>query len=461
MASTAPEAAPARPSHDLSYLAGKHILIAGAGISGLSFPLALHKQWTSSSQHLLPKITIIERDSKLDRLGPRQGYSLSVRSDGSRGGGVQVLDDLGLYEACRDVAVLSDDTDGMEAGMNPPAMCLWEPIGQEKKWKEILRIDVSKMENHTKRKLGGMRIRRNTLQQVLADAAEKLPDIEILWGTAVVDVWRHGEDGFRPDEGEVILTLSNGSKTRCDILLACDGAKSKIRKIVRPDLDTPYNGLEFAECVGITGTAKYDTTEHVPKMFRSHWGLAFDFRSGVSSFISPVDPESLIWSVSYRSRKPVEEMKQPLNRTDGEILLERARELAAFAGSTLIDMVDRTDTDTLMQLNAMDRPPFHHNLSGDGNVIFLGDANHAVSPFAGNGANMALIDSWDLAKAVVQNNALQDTVGAFDVEMLPRCQTVLNESRRNIGVAHAVGWYGWFCWSMVRVLGWWMRLRTS
>ncbi|ODQ70252.1 hypothetical protein LIPSTDRAFT_107393 [Lipomyces starkeyi NRRL Y-11557] len=46
----------------------------------------------------------------------------------------------------------------------------------------------------------------------------------------------------------------------------------------------------------------------------------------------------------------------------------------------------------------MDKEAFPHT-GGNQNhvsVVFIGDSNHAVSPSAGNGANMALKDGWSL-----------------------------------------------------------------
>src|SRR5271168_3876188 len=80
-----------------AFLAGKKIIIAGAGISGLSFAIALHKFWLSQDPSIPPfSITFYERDSAIP--GPdREGYSLSIRSDG-QSGGMKTLKNLGLVD---------------------------------------------------------------------------------------------------------------------------------------------------------------------------------------------------------------------------------------------------------------------------------------------------------------------------------------------------------------------------
>ncbi len=66
--------------------AGKNIAVAGAGLGGLAFALALLQFSKQQRVHPLPHIHVFERDASPDaRAG--FGYSLGVRSDS---GGLQV-----------------------------------------------------------------------------------------------------------------------------------------------------------------------------------------------------------------------------------------------------------------------------------------------------------------------------------------------------------------------------------
>lgn len=444
---------------NLDVLGGSRIIIAGAGIGGLSLPIALSRQYAIHGlpQTKLPKITIFERDDKHSRLG-REGYSMSIRVDGDRGGGVQVLDDLELFEDAKNAAVLMHDEEQEgKNGQEKSGMCLWEPQGRngEEGWKQILKVDGRMFQNKSRRQLGGMRIRRNALQTVLANAVSQLPNVHIEWAKTITGVERDTSSS----QDNLLITLSDGTTHTCTIFIAADGSSSKIRSLVRPDLQPQLN---FTETIILSATAKFPTIDDIPAPLQRNWGMCLAW-NGIGTFLSPVDETSTLWSVSYKSSTQRQRLTQPLSESTIKDLLNEARELGKHTGPILETLIAATDPTSLTVINCLDRPPFTHNIAKHGNVIFIGDANHAVSPFAGNGANMALMDSWDLAKTIVENASaggdLSVAVNEFEKIMVPRCEAVLKDSHRNIDVGHASGMKGWFYWAMARVLAFWMRLK--
>ncbi|CAF4747522.1 unnamed protein product [Rotaria sp. Silwood2] len=80
------------------FLSGKHIIVAGAGIGGLIFCIALQRFLENHNREINPppNIVVYEREESMDVIG-RQGYSLSIRSD-PLSGGMQILQKLDLLD---------------------------------------------------------------------------------------------------------------------------------------------------------------------------------------------------------------------------------------------------------------------------------------------------------------------------------------------------------------------------
>src|SRR5690606_37854156 len=114
---------------------------------------------------------------------------------------------------------------------------------------------------------------------------------------------------------------------------------------------------------------------------------------GVALFASPVDDKSVIWSLS----KLETEERAALDKGSKEqkqAVLDECRALSEVFAEPFSSFVDNTDLDTVFSMPARDKQPFPHDNLGP--IIFIGDSNHAVSPFAGYGASLAMKDGWDL-----------------------------------------------------------------
>jgi len=400
------------------FAAGKKIIVAGGGIAGLAFVVALRKQWQSQLPSITPPtITLYERDPK-DFGVDREGYSISIRSDGNAVG-MQALQKLGLLDT-----MLSQSITGIQE--NPGTFCLWD-----KEWKEILRVKPRAPANLPS---SGMRIKRNVLRKNLIEAVQATDETH--WGTTCTGA-------VKLSNGKIGVQLSDGRMDECDLLVAADGSNSKIRSSFRPDEKLSFNGA-----ISIAGLSNFP--DGIPPPINRDWGMYLS-GTGTGLFVSPVDEHDAIWSLSYIASVPRQTGQSSSSELRTEAL-ERGKEFS----EPFQTFVNATDLRTFGTLNCMDRQPFPH-LTGpleDVPIIFIGDANHAVSPFAGAGANLALMDGWELAEKLLKFESLSEALASYDAKAIPRANAVVRNSHMAIGLAHSTGWrfilYTWFA----RVVEW-------
>lgn len=350
---------------------------------------------------------------------------MSIRSDGVSKG-MQTLRKLGILDS-----TLAASITGIQGGDG--TMCLWDG-----NWDEIMRAKVQIKDGLPR---PHMRVARNILKEQLLQAVDKT-GAEIAWGIGC-------ENAVKQNDGRVGVQLSDGGVDECDFLIAADGSRSKIRSALMPVSD-----LTFAGAIQIVGNSRFEG--NIPKPAYQDWGLYLN-GSGSGLFVSPIDKHHAVWSLSYRTSEPRVVQKPPLLPEQHDEIIEEVFERGKTFEEPFETLVKATVPSTLRIINAFERQPFGHSDKGM-NVVYIGDANHAVSPFAGNGANLAMMDAWDLAEQLCRNEMLEDALKAYDELMIPRAKSVIQFSHRSIELSHATGWklfvLSWIIKLMNRFWGW-------
>ncbi|UPK99714.1 hypothetical protein LCI18_010649 [Fusarium solani-melongenae] len=333
----------------------------------------------------------------------RQGYSLSINGV-DKDGGLMALQKIDLLDRVIEAAT---------PGTTSMSFKMWDS-----NWSELLSVSAKPYGDLP---VGGLRIARADLREILIQEAEAL-GVDINWEAQCLSA--------ASNDGSIEIAVSSKEdpstmQHKCDILVAADGAHSKIRASVRPD-----DLLQYAGATQIGGLAVF--SDGIPKPLSEAWGILISGH-GNSCFAAPVKDKTVVWALSK-----AEEMSAQPAGGDGRALLEEARKLGEEIGEPYASLLNATDPSTAFVIPAKDKQPFNHQGVLPG-VVFIGDSNHAVSPFAGNGANTAMQDGCDLAELFLSSNSLESAVAAYDGVSVPRAEKTLKSSHWRISVANLEG----------------------
>ena len=111
-------------------------------------------------------------------------------------------------------------------------------------------------------------------------------------------------------------------------------------------------------------------------------------------------------------------------------LARLAEEFDGFAPHLTAFVRESSIPATLRPIHAL---PIDHRWDRVPGLTLLGDAAHLMSPFAGEGANLALYDAAELAKALIaQPRDVEAALTAYEAALFPRSRAVAAASAHNL-----------------------------
>lgn len=267
--------------------------------------------------------------------------------------------------------------------------------------------------------MGRPEIDRPTLRAMLLDA---LHPGTVRWGHHLVAVEPQNSHGH-------ILSFADDTSMTADLVIGADGARSQIRPLVtdaRPD----YCGVSYFDI-------------RIPHAVQTHPDVAKVVGKG--SFMALEDNKGIC---AQRNGDGSIQGYAPYRMSEGsftQLQSDHAWKDAASSRQALASMFDGWAPEILSIIHASTRTtprpfaalPVGLTWPSQPNVTLLGDSAHLMSPFAGEGANMAMQDGAELALELVQATDSADAIAAYEARMFERAKAAAEQSAQGLDMCIA------------------------
>ncbi|MEO8769894.1 MAG: NAD(P)/FAD-dependent oxidoreductase [Ferruginibacter sp.] len=221
-----------------------------------------------------------------------------------------------------------------------------------------------------------------------------------------------------------LLHFKNGSDAYADIVIGADGANSKIRPYIT-DIKAFYSGVTMLE--GNVHHAK-EATPHIHAL--TNGGKIMAFGNAKNVLLGQKGNGDLGFYASFKTDENWA-TNNCLDYADKTQMLSWFKTTYPEWSPVWYELFENA------AIPFIPRPiycmPLDQTWQALPNLTMLGDAAHVMPPFAGEGANMAMLDALELSECLTSDkyNTLHEAISTYEINMHKRAAMAAAESLIN------------------------------
>jgi len=262
-------------------------------------------------------------------------------------------------------------------------------------------------------------IDRGVLRKILLEA---LNPATVVWNSHFISMEKENE-GW-------LLHFKNSPSVYADIVIACDGANSKIRPYLT-DIKPFYTGITMLE-----GNI-YDAEKTAPNIYELlKGGKIMAFGDEKDILMGQKANGEIGFYASFKADENWSK-NNGLDYTNRRQMLDWFKSKYPEWDNIWNELFENAT------MPFIPRPiycmPLDQQWEALANLTMIGDAAHVMPPFAGEGVNMAMLDALELSECLTSNrySNLLEAISSYETNMRKRAAIVAKESIDNGELMHS------------------------